>query len=285
MLLLPIPASLPAWTEAFCDLPVPVLAGTQRALDALAQAEAERGDVDAHRIAEAVAQDPLMTLRIFASAARLATPAAREDRRGMPETVTAALLLLGIGPFFRSLGELPLAEAAVDPARCGIAGAPEGLATVLRRARRSANFALGFAVHRMDGDAAALQTAALLHDFAELLLWCHRPELADTLARRQAADPTLRSASAQQALLGIELSALEQALMRAWGLPELLRRMTDERQARDPQVRCVSLAVRIARHSTAGWDNAALPDDWTALGELLQLSPEAAEALVRDIDR
>ena len=50
-------------------------------------------------------------------------------------------------------------------------------------------------------------------------------------------------------------------------------------------MRCVSLAVRIARHSTAGWDNAALPDDWTALGELLQLSPEAAEALVRDIDR
>lgn len=285
MLQLPLPASLPAWTEAFCDLPVPVLADTQRALDALAQAEIERGDVDAHRIAEAVAQDPLMTLRIFASTARLGTWAAREDRRGMPETVTAALLLLGIGPFFRSLGELPLVEAAVDPARCGVPGAPAGLAAVLRRARRSANFALGFAVHRMDGDAAALQVAALLHDFAELLLWCHGPERADALARRQAAEPTLRSAEAQQALLGIELAALEQALMRAWGLPELLRRMTDERQAWDPQVRCVSLAVRIARHSAAGWDNPALPDDWTALGELLQLSPEAARALVLEIDR
>ena len=40
----------------------------------------------------------------------------------------------------------------------------------------------GFAAHRMDHDAAVLHEAALLHDFAELLLWVRAPALALEIA-------------------------------------------------------------------------------------------------------
>lgn len=283
MLTHPLP-DLPAWTRHLCAQPIPVLAESAAALAGLAAAEEERGDVDAHRIAAAIAQDPLMALRVFAQVARLDHAHGRDERRGTPETVTAALVLLGIGPFFRAVGALPTVETVLDPASGAPPGALAGLQRVLRRAYRAANFALGFAVHRMDGDAPVIQAAALLHDFAELLLWCHAPALALAIARRQADDPALRSVDAQQAVLNVHLADLELALMRAWALPELLTRMVDERCIRDPRVHAVDLAVRIARHSQDGWDNPALPDDWLALAGLLNLSPEAARELVLDID-
>ena len=46
----------------------------------------------------------------------------------------------------------------------------------------------------------------------------------------------------------------------------------------------MALAVRLARHSAAGWDNAALPDDYSDAAELLNLSVGAAKQLVLDID-
>jgi HD-like signal output (HDOD) protein len=85
-------------------------------------------------------------------------------------------------------------------------------------------------------------------------------------------------------VLGIELADLQQALMKAWRLPELLIRLGDDHHAERTQVKNVLLAVRIARHSAQGWDNAALPDDVAALGALLQLSAASALTLLRDID-
>jgi HD-like signal output (HDOD) protein len=131
---------------------------------------------------------------------------------------------------------------------------------VLKRAHRGAAFALAFAVHRMDHDAQVIHAGAL-HDFAEMLLWLHAPSLAMQIAERQRQDPTLRSASVQRELLNIELQDLQQALMRAWRLPELLVQINAERHAETAQVRNVLLAVRLARHTARDWDNAALPDD------------------------
>jgi HD-like signal output (HDOD) protein len=116
------------------------------------------------------------------------------------------------------------------------------------------------------------------------LLWCHAPGLALEIERRQAADPTLRSAKVQREVLNIELTDLEQALMKDWRLPELLRQLTDDHNTAAPRVRNVMLATALARHSQNNWRNAALPDDFTAIGELLNLSPQAARGLVRDLD-
>jgi HD-like signal output (HDOD) protein len=279
MLSRPLP-DLAAWTAWFRAAPIPVQARTADELALLAQAEALRGDVDAHQLADPVGADPLMALRLLAAVAQAQRRRDPGDGRSGPETITAALVMMGIAPFFRAFESLPTVEAH-------LAGQPEaldGLQRVIARAYRAANFALGFAVHRMDEDAAVLQLAALLHDFAEMLLYCHAPALALEIERRQRADPTLRSAAVQRELLNIELVPLQQALMRTWALPELLVRIADDTQTHQPQVRCVELAMRLARHTQHGWDNAALPDDFADVAKLLNLSPGAAEALVRGID-
>lgn len=275
----PLP-DLAAWTTRFSAAPIPVLAATAEEIALLERVEAMRGDVDAHQLAEPVRQDPLMALKLLAEVARVRR---RHHGEGGPETVTAALVMMGIGPFFRAFGELPQVEVQL----AGQAEALAGLQRVLRRAHRAANFSLGFAVHRMDDDAEVLQLVALLHDFAEMLLWCHAPALALEIAHRQQADPALRSHAAQRAVLNIELSALQQALMQAWALPELLVHLADDAHAERAQVQNVVLAIRLARHTddpVRGWDNPAVPDDLAAIAQLLNLSVGAAEELAHAID-
>jgi HD-like signal output (HDOD) protein len=166
----------------------------------------------------------------------------------------------------------------------GESEARAGLHQVLQRARRASAFALAFAVHRMDSDASVIHAAALLHDFAEMLLWLHAPALALQIAQAQRADPALRSAVVQRQVLEIELTELQQTLMRAWKLPELLLRINDERHADSPAVRNVLLAVRLARHSALDWDNAALIDDVRDIAGLLNLGTVPTQKLLRDID-
>jgi HD-like signal output (HDOD) protein len=187
--------------------------------------------------------------------------------------------MMGISPFFRAFGRQPTVEQRLS----GNVPALEGLEATLTRAHRAARFALAFAVHRMDHDAAVIHTAALLHDFAEMLLWCHAPALALRIRDAQSADPSLRSGAAQIDVLNIELADLQQSLMRAWRLPELLIRINDDRHADSPNVRSVSLAVRVARHTAMGWDNSAIPDDVSDIAALLNLSHESALQLLREI--
>ena len=160
----------------------------------------------------------------------------------------------------------------------------QGLQEVLRRAHRAAHFALAFAIHRMDHDAAVIYEAALLHDFAEMLMWCHAPALSLSLRAALKADPALRSRAAQLSLLNVDFADLQQALMKNWALPELLIRITDDRHAEHPSVQSVVLAIRLARHTAKSWDNAAIPDDVVELAQLLNLSLAATMKFVRDLD-
>lgn len=270
------PRDINGWVARFDAAALPVLEETAQTLEAL---RAREDDVDAHLLAETVAADPLLTLKVLAHVSQLRRGRS-DDTRGDPETVTAALVLLGIGPFFRAFGPQPTVESR-------LAGEPlalQGFRAVLRRSHRAANFALGFAVHRMDRDAAVIHEAALLHDFAELLLWLHAPALAQEMVARQAADRTLRSAVVQRALLNVELPDLQHALMLQWRLPPLLVRISDDRHADNDQVRNVLLAIRVARHSARGWDDAALPGDLRDVGELLQLGAEPVQRLLLELD-
>ena len=144
---------------------------------------------------------------------------------------------------------------------------------------------MGLAVHRMDHDAAVLHEAALLHDFAELLLCLRAPALAMVIEERQRADPTLRSAAVQREVLHGELDERVHTLMQRWRLPALLVQISDgHARHATAQVRNVQLALRVARHSALDWDNAALPDDLHDIAALLNISPDAADRLLRDID-
>jgi hypothetical protein len=117
-----------------------------------------------------------------------------------------------------------------------------------------------------------------------MLLWCHAPALALQLRAAQEADPALRSHVAQQRFLNVDLRDLQQALMKAWSLPELLIRITDDRHAHHPAVQNVMLAVRLARHTAKDWENPAVPDDIRELSLLLNLSEPATLAFVRGVE-
>lgn len=271
----PLP-SLDAWVNAFAQAEIPVLTETAEALEHM---RATEDDVDAHGLGEMIATDPLMTLKVLAHASEQRRGRSSEMRAD-PETVTAALVLMGITPFFRDFGPQPTLESAL----AGNDAALLGLSRVMQRAERASRYALGFAAHRADPDAAIIHSAALLHDFAEMLLWCHAPELALRIRQAQESDPTLRSSVIQKDVLNVTLPELQQSLMRAWRLPELLTRITDDRHAEHPSAKNVVLAIRLARHTAKGWDNAALPDDIKDIASLLNLSEAATAEIVRDLD-
>jgi hypothetical protein len=264
---------LAAWTHHFRRAQIPVLRETVEALDAL-RANEER--TDANSIGEMIGGDPLMTLKVLAY---------MSDHRGRsvvtgPDTVIAALVMMGIPPFFRAFAT----PVAVEDRLAGSPEALAGLERVLRRAHRGARFALAFAIHRTDPHAATVHAAALLHEFAEMLLWCHAPRLALQIRAMQDADPSLRSSVAQRSVLHIELEELQQALVAAWRLPSLLSEKNQEPQAGHTGARSVALGARLARHTAASWDNAAVPDDVADVASFLNLSPAAAMHLVTEID-
>lgn len=267
------PRDVDGWTRALSGFDIPVLASTAAVLEDM---RGNEDDVDARRIAENIGRDPLMTLKVLA----YASTQGANRRLNDAETLVEALVLMGITPFFRAFGR----QSTVEERLAAHPGALEGLERVMHRADRAARFSAAFAVHRGDHDAVVLHEAAQLHDFAEMLLWVAAPELALEIRRRQEADPTLRSAAVQSELLGAELNDIQHALMQRWRLPEILVRITDDRQAENSQVRNVLLAIRLARHTTDGWDNPAVPDDLRDIGALLQLGGEAVRGLVHEVD-
>jgi len=120
-----------------------------------------------------------------------------------------------------------------------------------------------------------VRIAALLHDLAEILVWCSAPALGLDILARQKAQPSLRSAEAQRQVLGLTFQDIQFELCRVWHLPELLLRLIDDDHLGNPRVQNVALAVRLARHSAHGWENPALPDDYKDIGHLLNITPEA----------
>ncbi|MDQ6627115.1 MAG: HDOD domain-containing protein [Pseudomonadota bacterium] len=262
-----------AWTACFSTADIPVLRDTADSLEALRLNEDQ---TDANSIGEMISVDPLMTLKVLAYESghrgrRVVTPA---------ETVTSALVMMGIPPFFRAFGKQPAVEDWLEPQP----GALTGLRNLLKRAHRGADFALAFAIHRTDPDAAVIHASALLRDFAEMLLWCHAPDLALRIEGAQLADSRLRSSAIQIEILNVELSDLQRTLTRAWRLPPLFADVTGPSIASgDTSARIVELATRLARHSGHGWDDAAIPDDVSEIAGMLNLSPAAALELIQQV--
>jgi HD-like signal output (HDOD) protein len=266
--------SAAAWAGVFDWDQLPVLRATVDEIERLRPLE---DDVDAHRLAEVISCDPFMTVKLFAYLAKRRP--GREDT--VPETVTGCLLMLGIPPFFSRFSALRTLESALsaDPA------VVDGLGAVLDRSRRSSDFALAFAVHRMDHDAPLIHSAALLHEFTEMLLWLKAPRLAVEIARRQRILPQLRSSDAQRAVLKVSLAELQQELMARWHIPQALTSLINpELAGSSAQALTVELATRVARHSAKGWDNPAIPDDIRDIAELLQIGVEPAQHLLAEID-
>ena len=125
-----------------------------------------------------------------------------------------------------------------------------------------------------DLHAEEVRVAALLSYLGEMLMWCFNPLPMLKIRQRQDADKTLRSSEVQEEVLGFKGMDLQRGLVVGWHLPQLLQDMMDPEQAERSSVRNVKLAINLVRHSANGWDDAALPDDYQEIGELLRVSPE-----------
>ena len=252
--------SIESWVEFLSAQEIPVLRQTARSM---AQARGDIDRINGRQASAIVMHDPLMTMRV------LAYIRAQREQRLQKEitTIEQAVMMLGVEPFFRCFEQLALVEERLQPEPQALLG----LLYVIRRAQRAARYAGDWAMWRHDLGFEELILAALLHDLAEILIWCFAPRLAQQILALQKADPSLRSAAAQQSVLGFRYGELQAALCRAWQLPQLHLDLLDPAQAEQLRVKTVRLALDLARHSAQGWDNAALPDDYSAIEALLHL--------------
>jgi HD-like signal output (HDOD) protein len=254
---------LAGWVAYFGAANIPVLRHTEQQL---AELRDKAHKANARAISSVILQDPLMTLRV------LAYIEAKRSKTRLTDitTIERSLMMIGMEPFFNDFENLPTVEDHLK----GHPRALLGLLKVIGRARKAAHWAREWAIHRHDLDVDEIIVATLLYDFAEILMWCFAPGLALQVADRQKADRTLRSVAIQSEIFGVPLFQIKQALAQTWHLPQLLITLMDPQHAEHPRVRNVKLAVDLARHSANGWDDAALPDDYRAIEELLHISHE-----------
>ncbi|HTY04713.1 MAG TPA: HDOD domain-containing protein [Rhodocyclaceae bacterium] len=256
-------STLDKWVAYFREAKLPVLRHTVSELEQLrANAETVNGRV----LSSIILQDPLMTLRVLG----YIESHRRKSQNADITTIERALMMIGIEPFFREFENLPLVEDTLKPYPKALLG----LLKVMARARRASRWAREWAAIRHDLDIDEITVATLLYDVAEILMWCFAPKLALQVRDMQVNDRTLRSVTAQEAVYSIALPDLQLELAGLWHLPELLTTLMDRNHAENPRVRNVTLAVDLARHSANGWDDAALPDDYKAIEELLRVNHE-----------
>ena len=268
MLNKPLP-SLTAYVDFLTAANLPVLRHTKRQID---EAAANIDRVSARELSQIVLHDPLLAVKVLA----YIQPYRGRSLRSDITTIGSAIMMLGIEPFFNKFTEL----TTVEDRLLEVPEALLGTVRTVRRVQRAARWAYDWALWRHDINVEEVTLATLLHDLAEILLWLYAPRLSLEVQARQQADPALRSATVQQAVFGISDYELQRALCRAWHLPELLQKLTDDEQVDQRRVSNVVLAINLARHAAHGWDDAALPDDFKAIGQLLNLNPDTVRQRV-----
>ncbi len=261
--------SLDGWLAFLEQADLPVLTRTAAELERL------RGDdalLTARNVANVVTDDPLMTVKLLRY---LQTHKHRAQQHELID-VKQALLMLGLDAFLRDLPAAPLAEVLVGAHE----GASARLLHTAARARRAAAYAFDWALRLHDLHPEEVQISALLAHASEMLMWCFNPQGMLDVSQLKRGDPTLRSSEAQRRVLGFPLLALQRELAIQWRLPKLLIELMDPAQARTSRMRTVMLAVNLARHSADGWHDAALPDDYQQIADLLHMELHRVVALV-----
>ncbi|MEQ1629370.1 MAG: HDOD domain-containing protein [Gallionella sp.] len=261
------------WLAHLGKVELPVLKQTARDLAAL-QEDEEKMTVAA--VAVVTTRDPMMTVRL------LRFLQGHKHRAQTTEVIQIeqALLMLGLGSFYRNL---PTNLVVEDMLKAHVAALPP-LLRVVHRSHRASQYAMDWAVLLHDMHYEEVRTAALMHDIAEILMWCFAPEDMLKIKAMQQDDKTLRSAHVQQQVLGFSLVELQKELAMRWGLPKLLLSlMNDVSQYRERE-HIVSLAINLARHSANGWNDAALPDDYLDIAALLHITSQEVKNMVCPVD-
>ena len=264
--------SIEAWVSYFDQADIPVLTRTEHALAAF---KANEDNLNGNEMADAIMHDPLMTLKV------LRYLRDHHSKRQSKEitTMSRALMMLGTTPFFKHFAHLPTIESTLKEYE----DARMRLMRNMSLARHAALYAQDWAIVRNDIEVNEITLAALLRNLGEILMCCFAPQLVLSIRALMHANPQMRSADAQQQILGFPGQELQLALVEYWKLPTLLRLLMDEQNAQNPRTQNVVLAHRLARHSANGWFDAGLPDDFRDLSKLLKLSEEETWERVRYI--
>jgi HD-like signal output (HDOD) protein len=256
------PKTLNDWVRFLSHAEIPVLKQTARDLGRLRENADQH---DAREISDIVTRDPLMTVKLL----RYMQGHKRLSQMQELVQVEQAIMMMGFNTFFNEIST----ELVVENLLAKHMNALVQLMQTVRRAQRSADYAFDWAVRLRDLHWEEVRVSALLTYVAEMLMWCFNPEPMLEIRKWQHADKSLRSSDVQKDVLGFVGMELQRALTVEWKLPELLKTLMDPKQAANPRVRNVLLAVDLARHSQHGWHDAALPDDYRQIGELLHMPP------------
>jgi HD-like signal output (HDOD) protein len=254
---------LASWVDFLTRSDLPVLKQTARDLEALRE---DQNKLSARAVAQVIAVDPMLTVKLL----RYLQQHKHRSQTSEVSLVEQALIMLGVEAFFNKIPAKPLVQDVLK----GHMDALVQLLHVLHRSHRASEYAYDWAVRLSDLHYEEVRIAALLHDLAEMLMWCFAPQQMMQIRAMQQQDKTLRSRAVQEEVLGFALGDLQKALITQWELPELLLTLMDDQNSQKPRVRNVLLAVNLARHSANGWDDAALPDDYKDIGELLRKPAE-----------
>ncbi len=261
--------NLQGWVAFLGHAEIPVLARTGQDLADLRKDEEL---LSARNVSRVVLRDPMLTAKLLHYL--------QQHKHKCQSTevilVEQAILMLGMDPIYNNVHPHPAVETLLE-------GHPEALDNLMRlvkRSQRAANYAIEWAVRLNDMHFDEVYIAALLHDLAEFLLWCFAPQDMLLIHSAQLRDKSLRSRVAQETVLGFPISDLQLLLAQEWSLPKLLLTLMDDAHAHQIRVRNVVLAVNLARHSANSWDDAALPDDYRDISELLHLPVEQVMAML-----
>lgn len=249
------------WINFLTTAEIPVLKQTARNLEILKQDE---NNLNARSYANIVKNDPLMTVKLMRYMQKHKHRCQEHDVMEAEQIV----LMLGLENTIRLIPATPLVEDILGKNN---RSALVYLLKTSHRANLAASYAFDWAVRLHDLHFADIRLAALLHDIAEILMWCFAPNEMLEIRQLQKKDKTLRSTAAQEKILGFPLNQLQHELAIRWKLPELLITLMDDNCSKLQRVRNVILAVNLARHSANGWDDAALPDDYEEIAKLLHL--------------
>ncbi len=253
-------SGLEEWVEFLSQVEIPVLKYTSRNLTNLQKDE----NISARGIAQVIKYDPLTTVKLL----RYLQQHKNKSQQHEVIEVEQALMMLGMEAALKCIPIHLLAEEQLSGQRTD---ALICLLQVIKRAKQASAYAFDWAVRLHDLHYEEIRIAALLHDIAELLMWCFAPTEMLNINALQKQDKSLRSIHAQEKVFGFTLLHLQSELVIKWGLPKLLITLMDDSYANQRRVRNVTLAVNLARHAANGWDNAALPDDYASISELLQM--------------
>lgn len=257
------------WIGFLSTAEIPVLKITAREIARLKEDEDKLG---ARAISSVVVNDPMMVFKVLSYSQK------HKGKHQLQDLLHAeqAILMMGTSSFFINLPPKILVE---DMLKSNLPALTH-LLRLIKRAHRAAHFAADWATHLTDLHAEDVLTAALLHDLSEMLMWCFAPEQMNKIYAIQHADKTLRSVAVQQEVLGFKLQDLQKELVEAFQLPPLLSKLMQDSASGEQRVRNVTLAVNLARHSANGWDDAALPDDYSDIAAFLRMDIDRVKRLV-----